>query len=213
MNIYIKDGLDYFPHPTMRNSNSNMRFLFYKHGLIGYGVYYKLLEIIFSDKGYYLCFEEDYQNIFIIDNKITMDVLKSILDTCLRKDIFDKNLYEQYYVLTSTDIQEFYVEATKKRLKRNINEQYWLLNNPTADEAQYPVKKKANTQYQSYLNTDHWKEIRERILEQRGYECENCGSKDNLQVHHLTYANIWNEKDEDLMLLCKHCHHEIHKDN
>lgn len=30
-------------------------------------------------------------------------------------------------------------------------------------------------------------------------------------MHHLTYENLGNEKDEDLMLLCETCHQYMHK--
>lgn len=42
-------------------------------------------------------------------------------------------------------------------------------------------------------------------------KCEVCQSKEDLHVHHLTYENLYNEKDEDLILVCKSCHFSIHK--
>lgn len=33
----------------------------------------------------------------------------------------------------------------------------------------------------------------------------------NLQIHHIHYNNIGNEKMEDLVTLCINCHAEIHK--
>lgn len=65
--------------------------------------------------------------------------------------------------------------------------------------------------YKEYLETDHWKEIRERMLKLYDYKCQICGSTYNLNVHHNTYENRGCEKDEDLVVLCNKCHNNIHK--
>ena len=65
--------------------------------------------------------------------------------------------------------------------------------------------------YRKYLNSDKWKDKRKEILLLRGYKCEKCDSKKKLHVHHLTYDNIFNEKNEDLQLLCAECHLLEHK--
>lgn len=45
-------------------------------------------------------------------------------------------------------------------------------------------------------------------------KCPYCGISlptiVSLHVHHLTYENLGNEADEDLLVLCKDCHREIH---
>jgi len=65
--------------------------------------------------------------------------------------------------------------------------------------------------YQKYIQSDKWKEKRERVIKERKC-CEQCGSTENLQVHHLTYKRLGNEDDRDLMLLCQNCHQHIHTD-
>lgn len=64
--------------------------------------------------------------------------------------------------------------------------------------------------YKDYLKTDHWKQLRKRILKQSGYKCQLCSSKENLNVHHNTYENRGCEKDEDLVVLCGDCHEKFH---
>jgi len=78
------------------------------------------------------------------------------------------------------------------------------------------VKKKiklSNRQkkYRKYLNSKEWEEIRVELHIVRGSKCERCSSKKNLQVHHLTYDNIFNEELEDLELLCAGCHKSEHR--
>ena len=64
--------------------------------------------------------------------------------------------------------------------------------------------------YAAYLYSPEWQRKRTRILQQRGAKCEVCGIKHRLQVHHLTYARIFNELDTDLKVLCWACHEREH---
>ena len=64
--------------------------------------------------------------------------------------------------------------------------------------------------YPQYLVTFHWRKIRKDIIEKHKV-CQKCGSKEKLHVHHFTYDNIGNEKEEDLILVCEDCHKKLHK--
>jgi len=65
--------------------------------------------------------------------------------------------------------------------------------------------------YNNFLLSEFWEKKREIILQEKGRRCETCGSKSNLQVHHLNYLNLGNESKDDVMVLCKKCHKEINK--
>lgn len=68
-----------------------------------------------------------------------------------------------------------------------------------------------NKEYRDYLKSDKWIEIRQYMIEMYGSTCQMCLKKtDKLQVHHLTYDNIFNEEPEDLILLCSKCHQREH---
>lgn len=67
-------------------------------------------------------------------------------------------------------------------------------------------------QYQKYLKTNHWKVVKAWKLYQQDNTCENCGSKHHLQVHHLSYDNLHNERLTDLKVLCRDCHKHYHID-
>jgi 5-methylcytosine-specific restriction endonuclease McrA len=56
--------------------------------------------------------------------------------------------------------------------------------------------------YKLYLKTKEWGEKRREAKRHAHFLCESCGSKNNLQVHHKTYKNIFHEKPEDLIVLC-----------
>jgi len=42
-------------------------------------------------------------------------------------------------------------------------------------------------------------------------QCRICNRKTWLNIHHKTYKNYGKEKKEDLMVLCKFCHGELHR--
>ncbi len=68
--------------------------------------------------------------------------------------------------------------------------------------------------YQDYLKSIHWKNVRILKLYQANYKCEKCGSERNLNVHHLRYDTLYCEINEDLMVVCKDCHtHIMHAKN
>lgn len=64
--------------------------------------------------------------------------------------------------------------------------------------------------YQDYLKTEHWKQRRASKLEAAGHRCQLCGADGPLEVHHLTYANLFHEQDADLIVVCRSCHGKQH---
>ncbi len=105
----------------------------------------------------------------------------------------------------NNDISKFFLKdgvLSKKRLLRYAKK---------VIESKKPKKKSHKEKYYTYLLSCKWRKIRTKIIKERK-SCERCGSKIILQLHHKTYENIFNEKDEDLELLCRKCHkleHEI----
>lgn len=71
-------------------------------------------------------------------------------------------------------------------------------------------KKNRKVPYSDYLKSGHWRERRKRALTLAGNRCQECGGLDHLEVHHLTYARIFHERDDDLVVLCRRCHGRRH---
>lgn len=61
-----------------------------------------------------------------------------------------------------------------------------------------------------YLNSIHWKELRQSALNHYGRKCNRCISTVTLQVHHLKYRHIYDVKIGDLEILCTPCHKTEH---
>jgi 5-methylcytosine-specific restriction endonuclease McrA len=66
--------------------------------------------------------------------------------------------------------------------------------------------------YKQFLLTPYWKEVRKIKLSSTERQCEQCGSKTKLQVHHTSYKRHGREHKhlEDLKVLCQTCHEAEH---
>lgn len=65
--------------------------------------------------------------------------------------------------------------------------------------------------YAEYLQTEHWRGVREAFFRRNKRTCADCGATGiPIQLHHLHYSNIGKERDEDLRPLCDSCHESWH---
>lgn len=77
--------------------------------------------------------------------------------------------------------------------------------------------KKPFLDYTKHINSDRWERRRQQAIQDVGGTCQFikngklCGSTDRIQVHHLSYDNLGNEKPEDLLVVCRECHRRVHE--
>lgn len=70
----------------------------------------------------------------------------------------------------------------------------------------------ATMPYCDYLQTPEWQATRKRKLKQANYKCQVCNTNGKtLDVHHRTYERRGNERDADLIVLCRDCHSTFHE--
>lgn len=83
---------------------------------------------------------------------------------------------------------------------------------PLKDRYKKSIKKLRGKSYKKFINSGYWRMIRCKVIERDGFKCVKCSSKENLQVHHLTYKNHFNEHNNlaDMQTLCKFCHKKEH---
>jgi len=126
-----KTGLDYFSLDV--KMDDEVELIKAQHGMEGFGILISMYQTIYSDKGYYKKWNERNQILF--SNKVSTDrkIVASIIDDCIKWDIFDKNLYEKYNILTSKRIQKQYVNATYKRSEVELMREYLLLKEKDID--------------------------------------------------------------------------------
>ena len=66
--------------------------------------------------------------------------------------------------------------------------------------------------YSEFLESEEWKALREKVKSRDWFRCRECGSRFNLQVHHLTYEHGWLCDERYLVTLCRECHERKHND-
>ena len=66
-------------------------------------------------------------------------------------------------------------------------------------------------EYQTYLLSKHWRDLRLRKLEECDYHCQiNADHTESLNVHHNYYGRTGDEELSDLVVICEDCHKTIH---
>jgi hypothetical protein len=66
--------------------------------------------------------------------------------------------------------------------------------------------------YKEYLQTPHWKHLRQDKVRAAGHRCQLCNRGSvTFNVHHRTYDRLGEELDEDLTVLCSDCHNKFHE--
>ena len=54
--------------------------------------------------------------------------------------------------------------------------------------------------------------VRTRVLERDGWRCQECGSTQNLQVHHMRRrSQLGGDVMHNLITLCRGCHSKCHE--
>ena len=76
----------------------------------------------------------------------------------------------------------------------------------------------SNEKYKAYMKSDKWRRIAAERMKIDGYQCQGCGCRGTaanpLEVHHLSYRNLYREEltiYEDLVTVCRSCHKTLHK--
>ncbi len=61
------------------------------------------------------------------------------------------------------------------------------------------------------LGPEAYQELCQQVLQRDGWRCQNCGSPENLQVHHKKFRSQYgDDSEENLITLCASCHSAMH---
>lgn len=123
-----KVGIDYFSHDVDTMQDKKIKLLKAKHGLAGYAVYFRLLEELYKESGFYLKCDNDFNTLFADDNNLDYNVYILILNDCIKEELFNNKLYKAHGILTSKRIQENYCMATDRRKEVVFYKEYLLID-------------------------------------------------------------------------------------
>lgn len=69
-------------------------------------------------------------------------------------------------------------------------------------------------EYHQLLKDGRWQRRRLEIMQRDDFKCRECGTTNDLNVHHIRYIDgrkPWEYDDGDLVTLCGKCHKEAHE--
>ena len=122
-----KQGIDYFPLDT--ELDTKLKMVEAKYGCTGFTIVIKLWMLIYREQGYYTKWGEDEQLLFFSAIRdVDMDTSMKIMSDFFKWEIFDKNMYEKYDILTSRGTQRRYFSAISRRTKVEANFNFLLIN-------------------------------------------------------------------------------------
>jgi 5-methylcytosine-specific restriction endonuclease McrA len=62
------------------------------------------------------------------------------------------------------------------------------------------------------LDREAYKKLHRQILERDGWRCQNCGCRQDLQVHYERFrSRSGNDSEANLITLCAACHSSQHR--
>lgn len=122
----LRQGLDYFALDV--HLDEKIELVEIKYGNDGFTVIIKLFQRIYGN-GFYCKFTEDELLLFAYKTKIDVELVRSILNECLTRGVFNKDKYDTYNILTSKGIQCRYKEAVLRRKDVEVKEEYLLIDN------------------------------------------------------------------------------------
>lgn len=130
-----KRGLDYFPLNTDFIHDRLVRRIMKREGDGAFAILLGALSCIYADEGYYVRADElFYEDLSACLYEKTAADVKRILALAVEYGIFDAQLFGQYAILTSAEIQRQYLFSTKRRKSSVIDRRYCLVEDLQIDE-------------------------------------------------------------------------------
>jgi hypothetical protein len=121
-----KQGVDYFPLDV--HLDDKFKFIEIKYKLEGFAIVIKIMQKIYSC-GYWYKWTDDEALLFSDEVRADYDLVTEVINECLDRDVFNKELHEKYCILTSKGIQKRYKEMVRRRKEVEVTEEYLLIDN------------------------------------------------------------------------------------
>lgn len=121
-----KQGIDYFPMDCSFDDKTKMYLM--EHEGEGLGVLVTIWQLAYSNQGYFVYAGDDLPLLIKREIGVGINVVSDCINTCLRRNIFNQNLYDRYQILTSKAIQKRYFEAAKKKKGIQVTREFLLIS-------------------------------------------------------------------------------------
>lgn len=101
-----------------------------------------------------------------------------------------------------------YYHIERRRFLRQLGMALWI-----SDESAACLLARPQTlSYREYMLSPQWAVKRKAVVARAGHTCQRCGRRNcRIEVHHLTYVRLGQERPEDLIAVCMDCHRLLDK--
>lgn len=125
----VKEGLQYFPFDVDFFNDDKIQLLSAHYKSLGENLVIRLFCKIYANGFFYKCSEDEIALLArsMADGTRPAEV-KEIINASLHRNIFNKQLYDCFEILTSKGIQKRFIEATGRRKAVEIYSEFWLLD-------------------------------------------------------------------------------------
>jgi len=113
-------GITYYRMDCQHIRNRKVRLLINEFDSHGYWVWQCILAAAYEGKGYYFdCKDKEALELFASEVcKKRVSQVEEIIAGCVRRSLFDEGVYNMFGVLSSTEMQEVYLDATAERRRK-----------------------------------------------------------------------------------------------
>jgi hypothetical protein len=121
-----KQGIDYFPLDVEFDDKHQLYLI--DKGATGLGVLVAIWQIIYSNGGYYILANSDLP--LLVKKRVSVDIneVNACINSMIERGVFDKNLHDQFGILTSRGIQKRFFEAAKRKKEVVYNSDFVLID-------------------------------------------------------------------------------------
>lgn len=113
----IKTGLDYFPLDVRNDDKLDL--IEAEFGIIGFAIVIKLYRKIY-EICYFYEWGEDQLLLFKKMVNVDINLINDVINACFRRNIFNKKMFDNYKILTSTGIQKRFIQAVKSSRRSQV---------------------------------------------------------------------------------------------
>ena len=182
-----KQGIDYFPVDVQ--FDEKVELLIAEKGANALSVLITVWQLIYQNHGYYIDAGEDLYLLVRRRILLEVDVIKDIIKKAIERNIFDKNLFEKYNILTSAGIQKRYITAARHKKEIVFIKEYLLIDVSSVGNVIYKqVSNVGNATNEKKLNKIKRDEIKRNEIREKGGDSKG-GEKQHKNSFALNDSN------------------------
>ena len=130
----IEESLPFFTHDSDARRDRKAKLFISETGFAGWGFYWSVLEDAYNNK-YYLPWSEEDQYMYVAEFNcsrfpIEFDDVSYLIERACRWKLIDRELYEEFQILTSGAMQRRWLKASSRRLLAKMRDDFVLINLP-----------------------------------------------------------------------------------